>query len=108
MKRTIILFIALFACGSTPAAASPTPPTYVCTDGADRVVYDGATATYSSAGTLVGSSQCGGTRMAVYNMACVQSAKFDFYFASVPGPAVLSGKSARLDVAGKTTLMSCK
>lgn len=81
---------------------------YVCTDGAESVVYDGGTATYSSSGTLVGASQCGGTRMAVYNMACVQNPAFRFYFASVPGPAILGGKSARLDAGGKTTLMACK
>lgn len=106
VKRTLLFVIALLASHAAPVAASAPP--IVCDAGTDHVVYDGKTASYSSAGKFVGSSECGGTRMAIYDMRCDESPAFAFFFAGVPGPAVLGGKSARLDVAGKTTLMSCK
>jgi hypothetical protein len=105
VKRTILFVIALLACVAPSATAAPA--TITCDAGADHVVYDGS-ATYFSGGKLVGASRCGGTRMAVYNATCVDNPAFGFYFASVPGPAILGGKSARLDVAGKTELLACK
>ena len=104
MKR-ILSILALLAAPSTSTAA---PAAIACDAGVDHVVYDGATATYFSAGTRVGASKCGGTRMAIYNTTCTESPAFAFYFASVPGPAVLGGKSARLDAAGKNELLTCK
>lgn len=107
VKRTIlVVVIALLACGAPRASAAPA--TLVCDAGTDRVVYDVGSATYYASGRFVGASQCAGTRMAAFNMRCDSNPAFGFFFASVPGPAILGGKSARLDVAGKTTLMSCK
>ena len=105
MKRSLLV-IALLACGAPRASAAPT--SIICDAGAERVVYDYGSARYVSAGRVVGTSECSGTRMAIYNARCDASPAFHFFFASVPGPAILGGKSARLDVAGKTTLMSCK
>ena len=100
VKRTILVVIALLACGAPRATAAPAA--YVCEAGTDRVVYDVGSATYYSGGRLVAYSRCGGTRMAGYDMRCDDSPAFRFFFAS------FGRKSARLDVAGKTTLMSCK
>jgi hypothetical protein len=104
VKRIIFILVALLS--STTASA--TSSAVSCDAGADHVTYDGSSAAYWSAGKRIGASRCGGTRMAIYSMTCTDDPAFRFYFASIPGPAILGGKSARLDVAGKTTLMSCK
>ena len=106
MKRNILFVLALLACGAPSASAAPA--SVICDAGTDHVVFDWGSVRYLSAGTVVGTSQCSATRMAVYNWRCETNPAFAFFFASVPGPAILGGKSARLDVAGKTTLMSCK
>jgi len=106
VKRTILLIIAALACSAPRATAAPSA--LVCDAGADRVVFDVGSATYYSGGRFVGTSSCSATRMAIYNTRCDANSAFGFFFASVPGPAILGGKSARLDVAGKTALMSCK
>jgi hypothetical protein len=103
--KRIVLFLTLILSSTT---ANATSSAVSCDAGTDHITYDGSSAAYWSAGKRVGASRCGGTRMAVFNMVCTEDPAFSFYFASIPGPAILGGKSARLDVAGKTTLMSCK
>jgi hypothetical protein len=106
VKRIILSILVLLAVGAPRASAANAA--LVCDAGADRVVYDGSTARYVTGTTFVGASTCGGTRMAMYSMRCDDHPAFRFYFASVPGPAILGGKSARLDVGGKSELLSCK
>jgi hypothetical protein len=104
VKRIVLFLVALFS--STTASASSSAVS--CDAGTDHVTYDGSSAAYWAAGKRVGASRCAGTRMAIFSMTCTEDPAFQFYFASIPGPAILGGKSARLDVGGKSELLSCK
>ena len=102
----LALIGALLACGAPAAhSAPPLPAVVTCTGDGARVVVDTRhwNATYYQGGALVGSSECGGTRMRGYDMTCVRDPHFQLRLALVFG-----GRSGTLDAGGRTTQLVCR
>ena len=119
MRSRLAVCLFVLGCGhaaerqsSTPPPVTPPPPAFPdnveCAGNGAYVLLTGNVATYYAGARQVGASACVLTAQAIYSLACVQSASFKFSFAGIPGPPLLGGKSARLDVAGATTLLDCR
>src|SRR4051794_25178054 len=98
LRRSALVLVLMAGCAHAPEPSEPRVSDFTCLGDGAQVEVDARweTATVWENGVPTAQAHCAVTHMAIFNLACYRDGDpdFRFFFASIPGPPILEGKSA--------------